>query len=149
MSFTPGRALRPASEAGLDLRIVFRWEEDVTAGQMECALRHLAVAATRLARQEDLGGRNAARYAAVEARLRSLLATNGDIRGHPGPAGPVVATETAGSVPLAALLVGACQGGRGRLRPSAIDPDLVEAARELLCGLNWSLPGPMAPETAN
>jgi len=139
LSFTLDRVARPVWEYPLDLRASFR-PEDVTARETECALRHLTVAATRLARQEDLGRRDAARFAAAEARFRSLLGVSGYIPGRPGPAGPVVETEAAGPVSLAALFIEACRRDQARFPISNIDPDLVEAARELLCNMDWSLP---------
>jgi hypothetical protein len=148
MSFTLDPVVHPPWKFPLELRTSFRPEEDVTAREAECALRHLAVAATRLARQEDLGRKDAARFAAAAARFRSLLATSGDIRGRPGPVGPVVETEAAGPVSLAALFIEACRRDRARFPTSAIDPDLVEAARELLCSLNWSLPDEAARASA-
>ena len=140
MSFDHDRVAHSIREYPIDLLASFRPEEDVTDSETECALRHLTVAATRLARQDDLGRGDAAHFAAAEARFRSLLEVSGGIWGRPGPLAPVVETEEVGPVSLAALFIEACRRDQAPFPVSNIDPGLVEAARELLCNLDWSLP---------
>ena len=108
--------------------------------QMVCALRHLAVASTRLARQEDISREDAARYAAAEARFRSMLEPSEGFRPWNGLTCPAVETEAGEAVSLADLLIGACRKYQRGFPSWSIDPALVEAARDLLCSLQWTLP---------
>jgi hypothetical protein len=127
----------PIAGDHFDLRSSPRFEGDEMEMRLECALRHLAVASTQLARQHDVSPEDAARYAAVEARLRSMLEPH---RERSMLACPVVETESEGPVSLAVLLIGGCYQFQRGFPIWSIDPALVASARELLSGLNWTLP---------
>jgi hypothetical protein len=114
-----------------------RFEGDLTEMQLECALRHLAVASTQLARQQDLSREDTVRYATVEARFRSMLEPHHE---RSMLACPVVETESDGPVSLAVLLIEACHQFHRGFPIWSIDAALVASARELLSGLSWTLP---------
>jgi hypothetical protein len=101
-----------------------------------CLFRHLMLAAEEIASPGGPAAREG-RFAAVAARFRDLSY---------GPrrkgVGPVVVGEDGIVVPLSDLLAKAWLREREAFPGQGIDADLLEAARQLLLGLAWSLPDP-------
>jgi hypothetical protein len=121
--------------------MVKRWEASSLAVERRSVLRHLAVALTELARSPNISREAAARFAAAETRFRAILQTHDDIRQSSALSYPSVRLMSGASVSLVDLFSDACRCQCQRLSLGSIDPDLIDAAKELLCGLSWDLPG--------
>ena len=114
------------------------------ADELHCAARHLAVAASQLSRDGRLPGDVAARFAAAETLFRSQATHPGVLNRGAIQPGPVVMLADGAMVAMNVLFANLCQRDRLWLPKRSIDPDLVLDAKELLTGLEWSLPD--APE---
>jgi hypothetical protein len=99
-----------------------------------CLLHHLVVAAEELAGDGRLADESV-RYVVLAARLR-------DMASHPewDVDQPSIAAGSAPSQSLVGLLAEAWGRRRGRFPVQGIEPELCEAARELLRGLAWEVP---------
>ena len=102
--------------------------------------RHLAVAATQLARADGVSDEEAARYTAAGARFRALVELDGNLRSHIALPIPVAETAAGEAVTLPDLLADLCR--REQVQPPlrSIDPELVHQAKQLLCGVLWRVP---------
>ena len=116
------------------------WDEDVPTHSVRSALRHLAVASTQLARESSTPHDDQIRFASAEARLRAMLGPEGELRGVPSLACPAVALDSGTTVSLADLLIDSCRRYRQPISPSVLDAEIIELAKELLSGLDWTLP---------
>ncbi len=109
-----------------------------------CCAKHLAVAATDLARDPKTAPRQAARLSAAGAQFRSLassfegLLPSGSRPPLPSPSVPL---DDETSIPLVVLLANVYVRERWWLTNGSVVPELVAGARDLLCGLKWVLPG--------
>ncbi len=110
-------------------------------GALHCAVRHLAVAATELARAEGLPRDAVERFAAAEALFRAQSAHLWGVSPQPVVAGPSVRLSNEETVPLTVLFADICRYERSWLPHRSIDPELVHGAKEILRGLAWDLPG--------
>jgi hypothetical protein len=100
-----------------------------------CLLRHLVVAAEEIAGERRYEP-DAPRYVAIAARLRDMgLERDGESDG------PRVDCTPGRPQPLLGLLGEAWLRRGGRLPVRNIDPELIEAAVELLLGIAWWVPG--------
>ena len=126
------------SPSGMSPRV--GWDADIPTQSLQSALRHLAVASTQLARESSTPTEAQARFASAEARLRAMLQPEGGLRERPLLACPAVALDSGGSVSLADLLLDSCRQYRQPLAPSVLDAEVIELAKELLSGLDWTLP---------
>lgn len=107
-----------------------------------CAARHLVVAAVELARDPKLPRHLAARFSRAESKFRAMTDFDGvSLLGSSAQAVPMVRLPNGASIAVTDLLIGACRSSRLRLPPRSIDSELVYAAKELLYGLEWTLPG--------
>ncbi len=99
-----------------------------------CLLHHLVVAAEELALDGQLGAESV-RYVLLAARLR-------DMASHPEWDGdqPAIAVGSGSPQTLVGLLAEAWCGRRRRFPVQGIDPELLDAAGELLRGLAWEVP---------
>jgi hypothetical protein len=98
-------------------------------------VRHLAVAAEEMAADRDPADPDAARAAAAAAWFRDQ-----EDAAEPAGPGPVVVTEAGRESPLLDLL-GLAWARHCRQTPGqGLDPDLLEAARQLLGELAWRMP---------
>lgn len=112
--------------------------------EIKCCAKHLAVAATDLARDARTAPRLASRLPAAEAQFRALASSFEGLL----PVGlrtpipsPVVPIDDETTVPLVVLLADIYVRERWWLTNGSVVPELVAGARELLCGLRWVLPG--------
>jgi hypothetical protein len=105
-----------------------------------CAVRHLAVAASQLARDEKLPRDAVERFAAAEALFRAQSSDLGGISPQPIVPGPLLRLSGEETISLTALFANICQHDRSWLPHRSIDPELVHGAREILCALKWLLP---------
>jgi hypothetical protein len=128
-----GESWRP--HAGDDPAVV-RLVGDESGENHRRLFHHLTVAAEEIARRENPAG-GVERFAAAAARFRDL--------GY-GPRregiGPVVMIEDGAVVPLSDLLAAAWLRERRSFPGPGIDPEMLEAARQLLLDLAWQLPNP-------
>jgi hypothetical protein len=135
----PGEAARPAGPIVL---------ADESEDLMRCAYRHLAVAATQLARGDACWPEESARYALAAARFRALTEqawTAGASRWR--EAAPFVTAVSGAPVPVADLFASAVLRRRTDPPARSIDPELVNDAKDLLRGLSWQVP-PLDDDTA-
>jgi hypothetical protein len=139
MSIVNHRAPWPADGWIPDALLAIGAMEDL-AHEVRCAARHLAVAASQMARGGSLSRAAAIRYTSAEAWFRSQAANYEGLRGRPTPSGPVLRLADGATVSLTILFAGVCHRDRWWVPNRSIDPDLVHAAKELLCGLRWFLP---------
>lgn len=113
------------------------------AGAAPCVIRHLAYAAGDLAGEPGLKPAVRDRYRAAEAKFRSLADAEWNDDGRivlDSVTPPSVQTGLGTVIPVAELLIRAWER-HGRPFPSrTIDPDMVEAARQLLQELLWQVP---------
>ena len=107
---------------------------------LRCAHRHLAIAAMQLAGMESCPAVQRARYTLAAARFRALTERPWGIGGRCWDAVPFVTSVDGGRIALAELFASACL--RHRVDPPlrAVDPDLVQEAKDLLRGLRWDVP---------
>lgn len=106
---------------------------------LRCAYRHLAVAATQLARDGAVSPEEAERYAQAAARFRALTEQPWGVSNGLRQAAPFVITAAGPSVSVADLFASACIRARVSPPPRSIDPTLVDEAKDLLRGLNWQV----------
>ncbi len=99
-----------------------------------CLLHHLVVAAEELAGDGRLAAESV-RYVMLAARLRDM-ATHPEWEVEP----PSIAAGSAPPQSLVNLLAEAWSRRLGRLPVQGIEPELRDAARELLRGLAWEVP---------
>jgi hypothetical protein len=99
-----------------------------------CLLHHLVVAAEEIAGDGQLGDESV-RYVMLAARLR-------DMASHPewDIDQPSIAIGSGSSQTLVGLLAEAWGRRRGRFPVQGIEPELLDAAGELLRGLAWDVP---------
>jgi len=124
--------------------------EEVADELQNAAVRHLAVAASQLARDPSVPRDDAARFAAAEARFRSGAIERGVLERQEVRSEPVVRLDETSTIALSRLFASLCRRDRWLLPKRSIEPDLILAARELLTGLNWFLhdePDPQVPIT--
>ena len=105
-------------------------------------IRHLAVAASELAREAGLSAGDRARYAGVEAHFRDL--TDAPRSGSIPAAAPVVQSVGGQARRLTDLVGGPLARKTRGFPPRQIDRRLVEEVKDLLRGLAWTLPGGVA-----
>jgi len=111
---------------------------------IRCCAKHLAVAATDLARDARTSPREAARLTAAGAQFRSLASSFEGVLApgeRPPLPTPAVPLDDETSSPLVILLANVYVRERWWLNNGSIVPELVAGARELLSGLKWHLPG--------
>ncbi len=107
-------------------------------GDFAHAVRHLAIAAEGLAREAADDPTRSARFRRAEAAYRSLADAEGS-RPSGGPS-PTVAIDDQATVSLAELLARGWESLGKRHPGRGIDPEMIEAARQLLLELAWRLP---------
>ena len=107
---------------------------------LRCAHRHLAVAATQLARAGRFSPEESARYALAAARFRALTERPWDDGGRWRALAPFVTAISGAPVAVADLFASACLHRRVVPPARSIDPELVDEAKELLRGLRWQVP---------
>lgn len=137
-------SLPPLGNHGADLQPLAVSRPSLPRGEFPCVIRHLAYASGELARLPGLDPDAAARYREAEAVLRSLADDEwqgtglewGGVQGR----SPVVVVGAGRVVSLADLLARAWNHHGRRFPNRAIDPEMVEAARQLLQELAWHLP---------
>lgn len=141
-------AARDGPAGGIDARCAGRDELIPGSAESEelvrCAHRHRAIAATQLVGAESCPAEQHARYTLAADRFRALTERPWGVGGRCWEAVPFVASVDGGRIALAELFASACL--RHRVEPPlrAIDPDLVEEAKDLLRGLRWDVPPPGA-----
>lgn len=108
-------------------------------GEVPCVVRHLAFAAGDLARVASQTEAESGRYRRAEAAFRSLADAEWiDPAGHAD--GPSVILVQGRAVSLVDLLAGAWESDGRPFPGRRIDPEMVEAARQLLRELAWHCP---------
>lgn len=130
------QGLRPGSLNGFDF--------ETPRAAAACVIRHLAYAAGELAGRPGLDPADLARYREAEAAYRSLAdaqwgRADGSGDGHK-PRPPAMGDGRGPAVPLTDLLAHAWERHGRRLPGRAIDPEMVEAASQLLQELRWYRP---------
>jgi hypothetical protein len=112
------------------------------------AARHLAVAASRLARDGGFPRGLAIRAAEAEALFRAQVAALDTVAGGPIARWPAVRLADGVMVSLTPLCASALQGRVGwDGSPGPIDQETVHEVVGLLCGLRWYLPREAADES--
>jgi len=117
---------------------------ELPRGKVPCVIRHLAYAAGELARSAGREGMHTSRFHDAEAALRSLA--DGEWSRHGARPEeildrvPVVSAVPGSVVSLVELLAFAWERDGRRFPDRTIHPEMVEAARQLLQELAWTLP---------
>ena len=147
MTLTEGHGSRSAERWVAD-EVVYPADRGQFVSACLYAARHLAVAASRLARDGGLPRGMAARAAEAEALFRAQVAALDTVAGGPIGRWPAVRRADGVMVSLTPLCASALQGRVGwDGSPGPIDQETVHEVVELLCGLLWYLPREAADDS--